>query len=250
MLATPDDVVAIQKMRLQSSEKSKMTRDHNGFRKLLIVLTRAGKVFALHTGDGRIIWSQLLHALRKSGSCESPSGLKLLHWQVPHHHAMDENPSLLVTGRCGVTSDSPGVLSIVDAYSGKEVNSFGSIHSIVQVIPLPYTDSKERHLHLLIDDVNRAHLYPRTPEAVEIFKSEFTNIYWYSVEDNNGILRGHAVKSNCVLDVADEYCFETRDLWSIVFPSESEKIITTVTRKPNEVFLSVINWIPVLYSII
>ncbi|KAL0289122.1 UNVERIFIED_CONTAM: hypothetical protein Scaly_2711000 [Sesamum calycinum] len=44
--ATPDDVVAIQKIRLQSSEKSKMTRDHNGFRKLLIVLTRAGKVFA------------------------------------------------------------------------------------------------------------------------------------------------------------------------------------------------------------
>lgn len=235
MLATPDDVVAIQKMRLQSSEKSKMTRDHNGFRKLLVVLTRAGKVFALHTGDGRIIWSQLLHALRKSGSCESPSGLKLLHWKVPHHHAMDENPSLLVTGRCGVASDSPGVLSIVDAYSGKEVKSFGSIHSIVQVIPLPYTDSKERHLHLLIDDVNRAHLYPQTPEAVEIFKSEFTNIYWYSVEDNNGILRGHAVKSNCVLDVADEYCFETRDLWSVVFPSESEKIITTVTRKLNEV---------------
>lgn len=235
MLATPDDVAAIQKMRLQSSEKSKLTRDHNGFRKLLIVLTRAGKVFALHTGDGRIIWSQLLHALRKSGSCESPSGLKLLHWQVPHHHAMDENPSLLVTGRCGVTSDSPGVLSIVDAYSGKEVKSFGSIHSIVQVLPLPYTDSKERHLYLLIDDEKRAHLYPQTPEAVEIFKSEFTNIYWYSVEENNGILRGHAVKSNCVLDVADEYCFETRDLWSVVFPSESEKIITTVTRKLNEV---------------
>ncbi|XP_063942159.1 uncharacterized protein LOC108204343 [Daucus carota subsp. sativus] len=235
MLATPDEVVAIQKMRLQSSEKSKMTRDHNGFRKLLIVLTRAGKVFALHTGDGRIIWSQLLHTLRKTGSCESPSGLKLLQWQVPHHHAMDENPSVLVTGRCGVTSDSPGVLSIVDAYSGKEVNSFSSIHSIVQVIPLPYTDSKERRLHLLIDDVKRAHLYPQTSEAVEIFKSEFTNIYWYSVEENNGILRGHAVKSNCILDVADEYCFETRDLWSVVFPSESEKIITTVTRKLNEV---------------
>lgn len=117
---------------------------------------------------------------------------------------MDENPSLLVTGRCGVTSDSPGVLSIVDAYSGKEVKSFGSIHSIVQVLPLPYTDSKERHLHLLIDDEKRAHLYPHTPQAVEIFKSEFTNIYWYSVEEKNCILRGHAVKSNCVLDVADE----------------------------------------------
>jgi hypothetical protein len=44
MLANADEVAAIQALRLKSSEKNKMTRDHNGFRKLLIVLTKAGKV--------------------------------------------------------------------------------------------------------------------------------------------------------------------------------------------------------------
>ncbi|XP_057467683.1 LOW QUALITY PROTEIN: uncharacterized protein LOC130757055 [Actinidia eriantha] len=235
MLASPNEVAEIQRIRLKSAEKSKMTRDNNGFRKLLIVLTRAGKLFALHTGDGRVVWSLLLHSLRKSEGCDSPIGLNIYQWQVPHHHAMDENPSVLVVGRCEYNLDAPGVLSIVDAYTGMELNPLGAAHSIVQVIPLPFTDSTEQRLHLLIDSDQHAHLYPRTQEAIRIFQREFANIYWYSVEVDNGVLRGHVLKDNCVLEVADEYCFNTRDLWSIVFPSESEKIIATVTRKSSEV---------------
>ncbi|XVE97561.1 hypothetical protein REPUB_Repub03eG0029900 [Reevesia pubescens] len=235
MLASPEDIAAIQSMRLKSSEKSKMTRDHNGFRKLLIVLTRAGKLFALHTGDGHIVWSHFLQSLHKSEACQHPVGLNLYQWQVPHHHAMDENPSVLVVGRCGTSSDAPGVLSFVDTYIGKELSSSSLVHSVAQVIPLPYTDSTEQRLHLLIDTDKHAHLYPKTPEAISILKSEFSNIYWYSVEDDNGIIKGHALKSKCTGEVADEFCFDTRELWSIVFPSESEKIIATVTRKLNEV---------------
>jgi hypothetical protein len=234
MVASPEDIAAIQGMRLKSSEKSKMTRDHNGFRKLLIVLTRAGKLYALHTGDGRVVWSLLLSSLRKSGSCEHPTGLSVYQWQVPHHHAMDENPSVLVVGRCGPNWDAPGVLSFVDTYTGKELDSLGLTHSVMQVIPLPFTDSVEQHLHLIIDADHHAHLYPRTSEAIGIFQNEFSNVYWYSVDTDNGIIRGHDLKSNC-FGVADEYCFDSRDLWSIVFPSESEKIIETVTRKLNEV---------------
>ncbi|KAL0309632.1 UNVERIFIED_CONTAM: ER membrane protein complex subunit [Sesamum radiatum] len=235
MIATPDDVVAIQKIRLQSSEKSKMTRDHNGFRKLLIVLNRAGKVFALHTGDGRIVWSRLLNSLRKSETCENPRGISLYQWQDPHHHALDENPSVLVVGRCGYNSDSAGVLSIVDTYTGEERNHIGPIHSIAHIIPLHFTDSMEQRLHLLVDANRHAHLYPRTAEALGIFQRELGNIYWYAAETDKGILRGYGVQKNCVLEVADDFCFDTRDLWSIVFPSESEKISATATRSLNEV---------------
>ncbi|KHG18967.1 Uncharacterized protein F383_07420 [Gossypium arboreum] len=234
MLATPEDIAAIQHMRLKSSEKSKMTRDHNGFRKLLIALTRAGKLFGLHTGDGRIVWSHLLQSLHKSESCRQPIVLNLYQWQVPHHHALDENPSVLVVGRCGPSSDALGVLSLVDSYTGKEFSSLSLVHSVAQVIPLPYTDSTEQRLHLLIDADKHAHLYPKTPEAIDSFQSEFSNVYWYSVDDDNGIIKGYALKTKCSSNVADEFCFDSRELWSIVLPSESEKIITTATRKLNE----------------
>ncbi|XP_073044347.1 uncharacterized protein [Primulina eburnea] len=235
MIATPDDVAVIQKMRLQSSEKSKMTRDHNGFRKLLIVLTRAGKLLALHTGDGRIVWSLLLKSLRKSESCESPSGISLHQWQDPHHHALDENPSVLVVGRCGPGTDSAGVLSVVDTYKGEEHNHMRLLHSISSIIPLPFTDSLEQRLHLLLDANSHAHLYPRTAEALGIFKRELGNIYWYSAETDTGILKGHAVHKNCFLPEADDFCFESRDVWSIVFPSESETISATATRSLTEI---------------
>ncbi|KAE8687815.1 U-box domain-containing protein 26-like [Hibiscus syriacus] len=162
VLASPEDIAAIQYMRLKSSEKSKMTRDHNGFRKLIIVSTRAGKLFALHTGDGRIVWSRLLQSLRKSEACQHPIGFNLCPWQVPHHHALDENPFVLVVGRCGPSSDA-------------------------------------------------------------------------LVEDDIGIIKGYALKSKCNGNVADKFCFDARELWStIVLPSESEKIIATVTRKLND----------------
>ncbi|KAL6980107.1 hypothetical protein U1Q18_021757 [Sarracenia purpurea var. burkii] len=235
MLASADEVAEIQRVRLKSSEKNKMTRDHNGFRKLLIVLTRAGKLFALHTGDGRVVWSLLLPSLRKSEGCVDPIGLKIYQWQVPHHHALDENPSVLVVGRCGRSLDAPGVLTMVDAYTANVLNSFGAVSSIVQIIPLPFTDSTEQILYLLIDADQRAHLIPRTHEAISIVQRELANIYWYSVEADNGIIRGHGLKDTCIHEVSDEYCFNTRGLWSIVFPSGSEKIIATVTRKSNEV---------------
>ncbi|KAK1439459.1 hypothetical protein QVD17_05277 [Tagetes erecta] len=235
MLATPDEVAAIQQIRLQSSEKSKMTRDHNGFRRLLILLTRAGKLYALHTGDGRVVWSTLLQSLRTT-SQQKCAGLKLHQWQVPHHHALDKNPSVLVVGRCGLSLTSPSALSIVDAYTGKELQSTSPAqHSTVQVIPLPYRDSTEQQLHLLIDADKHAHLYPTTPEAADIFQRESENVYWYSVELDAGILRGYGVKKTHPSNTVDDYCFETRNLWSVVFPSESEKIIATVARKQNEV---------------
>ncbi|KAK4798368.1 hypothetical protein SAY86_030694 [Trapa natans] len=235
MLATPDDMVAIQAMRLKSSEKSKMTRDHNGFRKLLIVLTQARKLYALHTGDGRIIWSLLIGSLRKSDACGHPVGLRVYPWQVPHHHAMDENPSVLVVGRCQLSQDAPGILSFVDAYTGSEIESSGPVHDVLQVIPLPFTDSTEQRLHLLIDTKQRGHLYPRSREALGIFQQKSSNIYWYSIETGNGIIRGYAIKGSCIHEDSDDFCFEPRDLWSVVFPGESEKIISTATPKLNEV---------------
>ncbi|KAL5729138.1 hypothetical protein ACHQM5_002128 [Ranunculus cassubicifolius] len=234
MLASPEEVVAIQGMRLKSSEKNKMTRDHNGFRKLLVVLTRAGKLYALHTGDGRVVWSLLVPSLRRSDGCGTPIGLSLYQWQVPHHHAMDENPTVLIVGRCGLGSNSPGVLSFVDSYLGKELNSLSLSHSIAKVIPLPFTDSTEQRLHLLIDDGGMAHLYPRTPEAINKFELEHTNMYWYSIDDKENIIKGYTLQHNCGED-SDNYCFNKKELWSIIFPSESEKIIASATRKSNEV---------------
>ncbi|CAN6456569.1 unnamed protein product [Victoria cruziana] len=231
MLASPEDIAVIQDMRLRNSEKSKMTRDHNGFRKLIIVITRAGKVFALHSGDGRVVWSLLLPSLRKTEACQSPSGFRIYNWQTPHHHAMDTNPSILVVGSCGSDTSS---LSFVDSYTGKEVKSLNLPYSTLQVIPLSLTDSTEQRLHLVIDANKEAHLFPRSTDALNKFEGERKNIYLYSVDKAKQIIMGHALGGNCISNAADDYCFNTRHLWSVIFPSETEVIANIATRKSNE----------------
>lgn len=84
MLASLEEITTVQALHLKSADKTKMSRDHNGFRKLLIALTEVGKIYALHTGDGRIVWSLLIPGFRSSLIMgESSSILKLLPWQVP-----------------------------------------------------------------------------------------------------------------------------------------------------------------------
>lgn len=235
MLATPEDVVAIQALRLKSSEKSKMTRDHNGFRKLFIVLSKARKLFALHSGDGRIVWSLLLPSLRESVDCKLPIAHNVYQWQVPHHHALDENPSFLIVGQCGFDGDANGVLSFVDAYTGTELESLSLTHSVKQVIPLPLTDSTERRLHMLVDANGNSHLYPKTPEVAGIFQRAYSNFFWYSVDADDSLIKGYALNGKTDSENPDEFSFGSRELWSIVLPKESEKIIATTSRKPNEV---------------
>jgi hypothetical protein len=235
MLASVDELAAIQALRVRSSEKNKMTRDHNGFRKLLIVLTKAGKVIALHTGDGRIIWSNLLPSLRASKSGEMPSALRLYQWQVPHHRVIRENPSILVVGRSGADSVAPGVLSILDSYSGEELNSQRFDHSVVQIIPLTLKDSSEQRLHLIVDSNSYAHLYPKSPDALNSFVPEMSNIYFYSVDIQKNAIRGYSLQKSSDLNLDDQYCFGTKELWSINFPSDSERIAISETRKMNEV---------------
>lgn len=237
MLASGDELAAIQTLRVRSSEKNKMTRDHNGFRKLLIVLTKAGKVIALHTGDGRIIWSNLLPSLRASKSGEIPSALRIYQWQVPHRRVMRENPSILVVGRSGASSVAPGVLCILDSYSGEELNSQSLDHSVAQIIPLTLKDSSEQRLHLILDSNFNAHLYPRSPDALNSFTSEMSNQYFYSVDIQENAIRGYSLQESCDFNSDDRYCFSTKLLWSIIFPSDAERISVSETRRLNEVRL-------------
>ena len=179
MLASAKQITIIQKRRLNNAQKTRMPRDHNGFRKLLIVLTKAGKLLALHSGDGCILWSQFLPAFQKSKECQDPFVLKVLPWQVPHRHALDEIPAVLIMGKCGLGPDDTGILSFVDSHSGKELTSHRLSNSISQVIPLPMTDSMEQRLHLFVDNNARAHLFPRSDEALSIFLKKKSNIYLY-----------------------------------------------------------------------
>ena len=48
-------------------------------------------------------------------------------------------------------------------------------------------------------------------------------------------LEAGSLQKSCDLNFGDDYCFSTKELWSIIFPSDSERIAISETRKMNEV---------------
>lgn len=55
-LDTPEDRDALQQMRDACSDNAIATRDINGFRKQLLLLSGNGALTALHNGDARVLW--------------------------------------------------------------------------------------------------------------------------------------------------------------------------------------------------
>lgn len=91
-------------------------RDTNGFRKLIVVLTAPGKVFGLHSGDGRILWaSNTAAALPDSRTGDSRQYLKL--WRRFHDLTHAPQVALLSTG---VQQSSVHVLN---AHTGQQLKS-------------------------------------------------------------------------------------------------------------------------------
>ncbi|CAK9221974.1 unnamed protein product [Sphagnum jensenii] len=236
-LASADEIAAVQESRLNQADKTKLTRDHNGFRKLLLVLTKSGKLLALHTGDGRIVWSLLIPGFRAPHGGPQVCPEKLLLWQVPHQHA-EERPEVLVLGKSCSTSDFPAVLSWVDAYKGIELHTMKLSYPVTHAFGLPLTDSSEQRLHLFVDDQAQAHLLPGSEESLDLFLKQKDNAYFYEVDRTKGIIEGYGIKGlveSSRQTSSEGYLFETEKLWSVVFPEETESIATVATRRPDEV---------------
>ncbi|XP_024544147.1 ER membrane protein complex subunit 1 [Selaginella moellendorffii] len=224
MLATAEEQTALQALRLNNADKTKMTRDHNGFRKLIVVLTSSGKLFALHTGNGGIVWSRFIPELSTKGS------LKLYPWRIPHKH-VDENAVALVLGS---SHDGTGFAAWVDMLTGSVQETLALPYSVKVALALPVVDSSERRLHLLIDDQNKAHLYPTSDESLSLFEKYMQNVYFYIADKEAGQIEGYNIKSQ--VDAGEEggLVFQSQKIWSVLFPKDSETIAAITTRRADE----------------
>eukprot|EP00245_Coleochaete_scutata_P017709 TRINITY_DN8832_c0_g2_i1.p1 TRINITY_DN8832_c0_g2~~TRINITY_DN8832_c0_g2_i1.p1 ORF type:complete len:1022 (-),score=187.79 TRINITY_DN8832_c0_g2_i1:311-3376(-) len=238
MLATDDEKAAVATERKNNKEKTALTADHNGFRKLIVALTRSGKVYALHSGDGRIVWSTFASPFRWRPSGERPVVLKLLLWRVPHRRALDESPEVLVLAKTGHKSNAPGILTCLNAHSGEELSTVTLAYPVKQAIPLPLFDSSERRLLLLVDDAKRAHVLPATSEAAEIFASHAKETFFYEVDPAGKGLSGYAVvgsqEAGPGKGEGEGAKFRTELTWTIMFPEEKEVVATVAKGRQDE----------------
>ena len=107
-----EETLELAQLRRSSPGKNLLLWDKDGFRKLLVVSTDAGKLLALHNGDGRVVWSRYYG--------EGATLDSLLVWDTPH--TMAAAPQLLVLlSRQGAGGGGGATASWVDGHTGAQL---------------------------------------------------------------------------------------------------------------------------------
>ncbi|WVN88836.1 uncharacterized protein L203_104050 [Cryptococcus depauperatus CBS 7841] len=141
-------------------------RDQFGFQKLLILSTGKGKLYALDSVNGRIIWTRNLGLLNKGRPEISLEGI----WTVKGSET--EGPRLAIVGVKSVGEKVETLAWHVEAYTGKVIGDISRRTGlplgttlfegrVKDAFLLPYRncDSKTQVV-AVVDDQNQAHIWP------------------------------------------------------------------------------------------
>jgi hypothetical protein len=170
-LNTPAEASEMLALRDALSDKHVPVRDVNGFRKLILVLTRSGRLSALHSGDGRVLWTRVFPP------GEAPS--RLLPWRA--YHDLQHAPEVLL-----LREAQPGAFAaVLSVHTGEELSRtalpFG-VGALVRV-PVPLHEGVAfQSQFLLVEDAAgtpRVRLLPDTPASRAHFAALQRDAYYY-----------------------------------------------------------------------
>jgi hypothetical protein len=220
-VATPPDIAALERYRALTSDRLRPTRDPDGFRRQLIVTTATGKVLALHTGDGRVLWSL------DFGATAAPQ--RIASWRTPHDVLHDA----LIAAFRPVGKDL--IITVINTHTGRVVNEEmikdGALEG-ADVVPLGtfYLEtSADQHAYAIIissSSASQVVVVPRTEGARTAFAQQAQHlVHWRTVKGSN-IISGVGFDSNG----------KERIVWSVdAAPKESGmSILAVASRDPEE----------------
>ncbi|KAH7302061.1 hypothetical protein KP509_23G054700 [Ceratopteris richardii] len=176
----------------------KLERDPDGIRKLLLVLTSEGKLFAFHSCTGKIVWSLLIPSFRKSSRRSKATVLKLLPCHYSSELKETTNPMVLVIGNFGSKACSSGILSWVDSYRGIELHSTRIPLSIVDTISSEIRMPEPVHVHILLDVKKNIHVFPACLQNTKALEYQNSSLI-FPVNDMHKVVKS-GYTSNASLD--------------------------------------------------
>ncbi|GJP60457.1 hypothetical protein CLOP_g17675 [Closterium sp. NIES-67] len=234
-LASADEQALVHRLRTASPEKVRPFRDRNGFRRILLLLTApgggnrasggnsrgsGGKLFALHSGDGRVLWAAALpsggSAVGLGASVFSPEAMVL--WRDPHRMSPDQTPEALVLQiRQQAQKQQEGgdkevahaaLVTVVNGHTGDVLESKGLPFVPRLVVPLPLVGKDERRLVMLVEKGEKeaedrkergwyqpvhVHVFPGTEEARGLFEGHKKEVFFYLVDAVTGAVEGYSI---------------------------------------------------------
>ncbi|KAL9653998.1 hypothetical protein ABK040_014207 [Willaertia magna] len=173
-----------------TSVSKSLVQDRFGFQKLIVVKTKSGKLFALHSVDGSVIWS-----LFPKGLLEWSGNVSIRSYLTKKQQVKDDikvRPEITLL----ISKNEKTSVFVVDVLEGKIINTKELNYQLLDAILLPSHDKHRLHPLLIIDPNYQVHIYPETNEMKQLVKEFPLNINFYTKDLLEGKLTGYSWNAN------------------------------------------------------
>ncbi|KAJ3091171.1 hypothetical protein HK102_001448, partial [Quaeritorhiza haematococci] len=213
-------------------------KDRFGLRKLIVVASSTGRVSALETEGGQVVWSRFFGSGGDASFDESVSWMQV---EVVRPAFVKFPPVVVLVGKKG-GDDGVVVLRRLNAITGEDYEGAGdgvpaSVDVAVQggvklVVKVPVVEDKEKmSVLVLVDSEAKVHIYPDTPAAQKAFSQFAPKFRFYLVESDDA-MRGYAIVGDGE-EASKGVVYETRPVWNLRFP-DGERIVKVAERPKDE----------------
>lgn len=196
---------------LYAEEEQVLIRDKFGFHKMIVALTKYGKLFGIDTLKGKIIWSLSDPTLRdflQDYLAEDENRRIPIHIQrTTSHHPFQA---------VGTITLKNGYILSIDLIKGEVISRQNLNINLKQVTLLSHLDSNNLKGLLLFDEANLAHFYPPSVYE-EVFLDYKDKYYLVTGNAKKGVLEGYSFAN---LDKTNR---QANKIWSINVPVSSIK---------------------------
>jgi len=195
---------------LYAEDNQELIRDSFGFHKLIVALTKYGKLFGIDTLKGKIIWSlsdETLQNHLKDYLKDDENKRVPIHIQrTTSHHPFQAVGTIVLKN---------GYILSVDLIKGEIISRQHLNTNLKQMILLNQLDTNNLKGLLLFDQTNKVHFYPPSVYE-EVFQNVKDKYYLVTADQNTGVLEGYSF-SNLDTDR------RATKIWSTNIPVSSVK---------------------------
>lgn len=200
------------------TQKAGLVRDSFGLHKMLVVLTRAGKIFGIDNISSKKHWMQYLPAL---GNFENEQTMRLVVQRTSKHFPLQAMCAVVARN----TNSGNGVIFSFNPITGKPTKDGLTLlnYQIKQMSMLRESENDFIKGILLLDKDNNVHVVPPTAKAMA------DGMYIFTADKPSAELNGYLVKL-----VGDT--FKTQPIWNARLGGHSgeHKIIAIASKNPIE----------------
>ncbi|XP_030753739.1 ER membrane protein complex subunit 1 [Sitophilus oryzae] len=170
-------------------QNSGLVRDEFGLHKIIVVATRAGKLFALDTLSGSIAWSYRLPNIQPFLGLNGQEQMLLYVQRTAQFAPLPAHCILLAQD----TITGNGILFEFDPITGYSDKGIQKLpYRISQATLLLQHDKNFLKPLLVLSQDNELYAYPR--DAVSVIKDHFSTIFLYTANSETAILTGFTLK--------------------------------------------------------